>query len=418
MKKYKPFRFFLFVIICTTITLSYSCKKCETEDILQIKIGVLLGFTGTGSQNALETKTALDLCVEDAQAYLQRNGINATLELIYKDTKSDTTEAKLQAQSLYPELVQLIIGPYTSSEAKAVMGLKETRQMLIVSHSAVSTSLAIPDDNFLRFVPSDTYQAEAINAMFALDSVKAIMPVIRNDLWSNSLGAATHTRFIENGGNMLTRQTFEPGTTDFTPIANSVHQRIEIGLTTYRPDQFGVYLVSYADGTGFLEAMSGTGLVEGIRIYGASAFAQSAALVANPVAAEFAVQRQLQCPVFGFNEEAYTIYEPIQQRILAKIGTRASIYALAAYDILWTAMLTAITQEPNPDFAAYKAHFIETAGDYFGATGRTELDENGDRRHVFYDFWTVRKVNGVYTWQVSAKYNTTDRLIHRIMSIF
>ncbi len=413
MKKNTWFWLALPLILAAITSFTYSCRKCESDESLQIKVGVLLGFTGTGSQNALETQTALELGVEDARAYFQRNGINATIELIFRDTKSDTTEAKLQAQSLYQEGVRLIIGPYTSAESRAVVGLNEMKNILVVSHSAVSTSLAIPDDNFLRFVPSDTYQAEAVNAMFTLDSVAVIMPVIRNDLWSNSLDGATHARFVGNGGIMFARQTFEPGTTDFSGIADNVRKVIEQGLNTYKPNQLGVYLVSYSDGTGFLEAMSRAGLADGVRVYGASAFAQSAALLSNPVAAEFAVQRQLQCPVFGYNEEAAGIYEPIQQRIVAKIGTRASIYALAAYDILWVAMLTAITQETNPDFDAFKAHFIETAGDYFGATGRTELDGNGDRKHVFYDFWTVRKVNGVYTWQVSAKYSTSDHLIRR-----
>jgi ABC-type branched-subunit amino acid transport system substrate-binding protein len=86
---------------------------------------------------------------------------------------------------------------------------------------------------------------------------------------------------------------------------------------------------------------------------------------------------------------------------------------LAAYDILWTTVMTSLTQKQQPDFESFKAHFIETAGDYYGATGRTELDENGDRKHVFYDFWTIKKENDAYLWQLSAKYNTTDQLLRR-----
>jgi branched-chain amino acid transport system substrate-binding protein len=389
------------------------CKQEEQIATNQIKIGVMLGFSGTGSQNAIETKAALDICVEDVNAYIQRNGLDAKVELYYEDTKSDTTEAKMKARTLIEKGVSLIIGPYTSSEAKAVKSIVNASDVLLVSHSAVSTTLAIPDDNLLRFVPCDTYQAEAVNAMFTADTIEAIIPVVRNDLWSNSLIEATISDFGNHGGIIVSPQSFEPGTTDFSSLVTTLKSTIAEASALYGNDKIAVYLISYSDGTGFLEAMGNVGLTENIRVYGASAFAQSTALTDNEPAAEFAVEAKLQCPVFGFDEAASNIYEPIQARISNEIGSKASIYALAAYDILWTTVMTSLTQKQQPDFESFKAHFIETAGDYYGATGRTELDENGDRKHVFYDFWTIKKENDAYLWQLSAKYNTTDQLLRR-----
>lgn len=390
-----------------------SCKQEEQIATNNIKVGVMLGFSGTGSQNALETKAALDICLEDANAYIQRNGLDATVELFYEDTKSDTTEARLKAQSLIEKGVSLIIGPYTSSEAKAVKSIADASHVLLVSHSAVSTTLAIPDDNLLRFVPCDTYQAEAVNAMFTADSIDAVIPVVRNDLWSNSLIVATVNGFENNGGVIISPQHYEPGTTDFSSLVTSLKTIITGASALYGEDKIAIYLISYSDGAGFLEAMGNAGLTENIRFYGASAFAQSTALIDNEIAAEFAIATDLQCPVFGFDEAASNIYEPIQTRIAAEIGTKASIYALAAYDILWTTVISSLTQKKQPDFEVFKAHFIETAGDYYGATGRTELDENGDRKHVIYDFWTIKNENELFSWQLAAKYNTTDKLLKR-----
>ena len=191
--KYKSIkRFFLYVLIGATSLFIISCKQDDQVVSKKITVGVLLGFSGTGSQNAIETKAALDICLEDVNAYVQRNGLDATVELYYEDTKSDTTEAKIKAQTLIDKGVSVIIGPYTSSEAKAVKSIVDASKVLLVSHSAVSTALAIPSDNLLRFVPCDTYQAEAMNVMFLSDSIKAIIPVVRNDLWSNSLIEATN----------------------------------------------------------------------------------------------------------------------------------------------------------------------------------------------------------------------------------
>lgn len=390
-----------------------SCIKESPIATKTIKVGVLLGFSGTGSQNAKETRAALDICLQDINAYIQRNRLDANIELIYEDTKSDTNEAKIKANLLINEGVQLIIGPYTSAEARAVKAIADIRNVLVVSHSAVSTSLAIPYDNFLRFVPCDSYQAEAVNAMFVSDSVKAIIPVVRNDLWSNSLIVATLNKFTSTGGVVISQHSFEPGTTDFSAVATAVKASITSGANLYGANKVAVYLISYADGAGFLEAMSNAGLTANIKIYGASAFAQSSALLSNTKAADFAINSNFKCPVFGLDEAAANIYEPIQARIVSMIGTRVGIYALAAYDILWTTAMTSFTQHVLPDFASFKTHFIETAGNYYGATGRTELDEYGDRKHVFYDFWKVNKENSSYSWKLSAKYNTTDHLLRK-----
>lgn len=405
---------FLCAILAISIVLN-SCDydKCPNgpynEDI--IKVGVLLGITGTGSQNAIETRAALDICLEDLTAYLERNGIDAEIKLYFEDTKSDTNEAKIKAQALIDKGVRLIIGPYTSAEAKVVKRIADAKNVLVVSHSAVSTSLAIPNDNFLRFVPSDTYQAEAINAMFQNDSIKAIIPVVRNDLWSNSLAQATVSKFTSNGGVILSPQSFEPGTTDFSSVIAGVKDAIAVGKAQYGIYNYAIYLISYADGTDFLAALKDAGLTEYVQIYGASAFAQSTTLLANPKALEMAMASSLECPVFGFDESAANIYEPIQTRIKANIGTRASIYSIAAYDILWTAVMASLTQDKDQNFAEYKAHFIETAAGYFGATGRTELDANGDRRHVYYDFWSIMNDRGNYFWNLTAKYNTSDQTL-------
>jgi branched-chain amino acid transport system substrate-binding protein len=404
-------------ILCAMAMFLSSCIQDNPIPFKSIKVGVLLGFTGTGSQNASETKAALDVCLDDISQYILRNGIDATLDLYYEDTKSDTTEAKIRAQSLIDRGVSLIIGPYTSTETKAVKSIADAKNVLLVSHSAVSTALAIPNDNLLRFVPSDTYQAEAVNAMFMMDSIQSIIPVVRNDLWSNSLAAETIRKFEEFGGVPYTTQSFEPGTTDFSSLISEVKTGITKGTEIFGSNRIAVYLISYTDGTAFLEALSKAGLTESIKIYGASAFAQSASLTANLTAAEFACNSMIQCPVFGFDESASNIYEPIQQRIISLIGTRASIYALAAYDILWVTLLTVLTQQSQPDFQAFKAHFIETTGDYFGATGRTELDEYGDRKHVYYDFWTIKNENGIYSWRLSAKYNTTDHTLSRVRAV-
>ncbi|MFZ4462562.1 MAG: ABC transporter substrate-binding protein [Bacteroidales bacterium] len=416
MKKRKNVNVSKWIITTLVIVLSLltvSCNKESSSGTRTVKVGVLLGFSGTGSQNAIETKAALDLGLQDVNSFIQTGGFDASVELFYEDTKSDTTDAKEKAQILIDKGVQLIIGPYTSAEAKAVKTIVNQNDVLLVSHSAVSTYLAIPDDNLLRFVPSDTYQAQAICSMFAADSIEAIIPVVRNDLWSSSLIEASRNKYTADGGVVLTQQLFEPGTTDFSAVAANVKAMISASTGEFGIGKVAVYLISYSDGTAFLEALSAVGMDESIKIYGASAFAQSAVLLANGNASSFAVASKLQCPVFGYDEAAASVYNPLLDRIETTTGTRAGIYALAAYDILWNTVFTALSLESDPGFDAFKSRFIQQASAFSGATGSTRLDINGDRMHVFYDFWAVKNENGEFSWKRSASYNTSNQALTR-----
>lgn len=221
--------------------------------------------------------------------------------------------------------------------------------------------------------------------------------------WSNSLITATAISFTQSGSEILTQQSFEPGTTDFTSLITNVNAQIAEGTNLYDADKIAIYLVSYGDGTGFLEALADAGLSGNIKIYGASAYAQSASLTESIKAASLAIASNLECPVFGFDETAANIYEPLLDKIEIITGTRASIYALAAYDILWNMVLTTITHDSNIGSETFKTAFIEMAASYFGATGSARLDENGDRMNVYYDFWSVGTENSNYVWQLTTK---------------
>ncbi len=402
----------VFICLVPLFTGITGCIKEEEETINTFKIGVLLGFSGVGSQNALETKAALEIGLLDIKNYIKRNGLKTNVELIFEDTHSDTLVAKAKTQSLIDEGIQLIIGPYSSAEAKAVKSVADKHQVLIVTHSAVSTSLAIPDDHLLRFVPNDTYQAEALNAMLDLDTIEAMVAVVRNDLWANSLMEASGNLFTAHGGDIIATIPFDPVSSDLSIVANDAKTALATGTATYGAGRTALYLISFGEGTGVLEALHNANLTTQHRLYGSSAFAQHASLTANATAAAFTKNTFFQCPVFGFDEGAADLYEPLQERIKDAIGHKASIYALSAHDILWVAFLTNITLNPESGFDVFKKHFITTANTFSGATGSTKLDENGDRKHVYYDFWSVKETQpGTFEWYLSAKYSTMNKAI-------
>jgi ABC-type branched-subunit amino acid transport system substrate-binding protein len=93
--------------------------------------------------------------------------------------------------------------------------------------------------------------------------------------------------------------------------------------------------------------------------------------------------------------DATDSFKKLETRISEEIGRVPTSYAQVTYDEFWVAVLTlkddsALQQK---DIGSLREAFINTANSYVGVTGRTELNDAGDRKYGSYDFWAVRPVN-------------------------
>jgi len=69
----------------------------------------------------------------------------------------------------------------------------------------------------------------------------------------------------------------------------------------------------------------------------------------------------------------------------------------------------------HTDIATFKLAFVDEAANYFGASGNTALDVNGDRAVGNYDFWAVKQNPSGYLWQVVAQYNSATGILTRLI---
>jgi ABC-type branched-subunit amino acid transport system substrate-binding protein len=69
----------------------------------------------------------------------------------------------------------------------------------------------------------------------------------------------------------------------------------------------------------------------------------------------------------------------------------------------------------NATIDLVKNAFVNEADNYFGASGNTQLDENGDRAFGNYDFWAVKADSTGYSWKRVARYNSLNDLIIRVI---
>src|SRR5512138_3653746 len=164
------------------------------------QVGVLLPLSGSGSSTGQSTKVAMDIARQDITAWLGTIGSRERFQVIIADTRTDTAEALKQITNFYNQGIRVVIGPYSSAEVAAIKTFADSHGILVISPSSVAVSLAIPGDNIFRFVTSDRIQGKAMAAMLSADSIRAIIPMIRNDVWGNDLLGATTDNFTGQGG--------------------------------------------------------------------------------------------------------------------------------------------------------------------------------------------------------------------------
>ena len=406
---------FLFAITIAVVLISCSDSNDPAEDPNEIKIGVLLCKTGTGASNAEETEAAINIALNEINLYFQNTSSKLKFKLVIEDTKTDTNVCLEKLKSFKEKKIKFVVGPYTSAELAAIKDYANQNEMLLLSHSAVAISLAIPNDNVYRMAPCDSLQAKAITKMLNFSGITALVSLIRNDLWGKELNAATQSLFIQQGGRANSTVSFGPNNTyGFEDIVSLVDGDVR-GLKqnyNYNDLEIGCYFLSMDEGVKYLRLVKNYNDLKQVRWFGGSAFAMNKQVLQDTDAAEFCYHSQLTCPIFALDPNAENRWSAIKNLIKSRIGREPSAYAINAYDALWLYALAYGEAGKDAEFAALKQAFLTKSNNYDGASGKVKFDANGDRTNVNYDFWGVEKNESIYFWEKRAEYNTsTDELL-------
>jgi branched-chain amino acid transport system substrate-binding protein len=238
------------------------------------------------------------------------------------------------------------------------------------------------------------------------DGIRAIVPLWRNDAGNNGLHDSVQIRFQALGGRVMSGFRYEPTTTDFSAAASSVGSQISsliAGGTD--PSSIAVYLAAFDEVVSIFHLAWDNPALLNTTWYGSDGVALSAALIADPVAAAFAIDSGYPNPIFGLPDALRNRSQPIADAIEDRTGITPDAFALSAYDALFVVQLALQHPKPLNNFDRFKAAFVDEAGHYNGVTGLTALDAAGDRENGDFDFWAVRLRGATATWVRIGTYN-------------
>lgn len=391
--------------------------SCDTnENIVEgennshsVKIGLLSAQTGGASHFGLPAYYAYLKSESDLIEYY---GNNFSINSVIEDTESDKEVCLQKLIAFKEQNINLVIGPFTSSELAYVRDYAKTNNMVLISPSSVSRSIALTDDYIFRMASDDSYQTEAILKLLDEEGIKNIILIWRDDVWGNDLAGLVKTNFTNSGGAVFDSLKYDPSTGDFSSIVEQLSAKTDQMLNTFNPEKSAIYLLSFNEAANILEksALMNSQL-ESINWYGSSAVSQSTPFLSNNSAAEFATQVGFLCPIHGLDDNAKDKYSAINNYIVAQSGLSGNIYSFNTYDALWIAVLNSFRSDiSQPE--EFTSSLRETAGNYFGATGRVIFNDAGDRIPQTFDFFGIDKNNRQYEWNRKAVFDfRSDKLL-------
>lgn len=380
---------------------------CSVQDHLQpstIEIVGLSSLTGNWSSLGNTTAAAMEIAEEDINAYLEGKGSPYRFSMTTYDTKLEASLATGFFTTSADAGHRFFIGPQSSAELAAILPLTVGRNALVISQGSTAGSLAIAGDPVFRFCPADKIEGAAIAKTIFGQGIRGLITIARDDAGNKGLQTATGAAFTTAGGEVQALVAYGTAVTDFSTQIAAIKAQITALTTTYGVGKVAVYLASFDECVDLFKQAATDPVLSSVRWYGGDGVALSAALIADPAAADFAIATNFFTPTFGLPDAYKTAWEPLIARIKAKTGIDPDAFGIAVYDAMWVIAKTVEAGNGVPaNLDDLESLFVTQANAYTGATGPTNLDTFGDRATGSFDYFGIEKAGGVYQWKLVGK---------------
>jgi branched-chain amino acid transport system substrate-binding protein len=410
MKNLKERVWFYACIALVSIALASlnSCNKSDEPPLLldeTVNFGALLNFSVDNINSGIANKAAIEFALNDLNTYAATAGRNVTFKCTYADTRMDTLEAKTQIESMYAQGMRMFVaGPNSSSELIAIAPFVEKNPIALINSNSTSIGLNHAGSNIYRIITEDSFQAKGLIRAAFTQGVNVIIPIVRNDVWGNSLINAFTTGFLAEGGFVYSGAVYDPSETSFSAIANAVNEQVNEAIATHGASNVAVLALTYNEIAGIMTAASSMEGLGSVQWFGCDGNAQLESMITDNTIAEFAIKTEFMAPIMGIGWTLYTppFTELLSSKIEKETGIIPDVYALSAYDATFI-MGLAYLQVGKPDMEKINDMIPLVCNTYDKMGISRQLNANGDLLQANYIFWKVTRENKGYYW---SRYST------------
>src|SRR5690606_5194680 len=192
--------------------------------LAQVKVGVINSLSGNFAAFGQRYNTGMQVALEEINA---NGGINGQkLELIVQDDRSDAQSALAAVESLNKQGVPLIIGSYASGITGPMSKLASRQKIPLIVLGSADDSITKPGSPWVfRAKHNSTIVANVYFDYFdylrkSNGDLQKIAIMHGNGAWPTSVSEEGARQAEKRGYEIVGKQAYDQGTTDFRPILN------------------------------------------------------------------------------------------------------------------------------------------------------------------------------------------------------
>jgi branched-chain amino acid transport system substrate-binding protein len=207
------------------------------------------------------------------------------------------------------------------------------------------------------------------------------------------------------GGKVIEGVGYKPPTGDFAASLHRINYifweqdlraldfKVNEAVKQYGANRVGVYVISFDEIVPIMIQAERHPRLSIVKWYGSDGSALNANLVRNVDAADFSIKTSFINPIYAVDDDNNSSFVKVEHEITEEIGHPHRSYAEVAYDALWVAALTSdrIGNNQTDKEDTLKKALVETADSYDGITGKTLLNDAGDRIAGSYGLWAITR---------------------------
>ena len=321
----------------------------------------------------------------------------------------DTTVALNLMKGMVAQGTSMFVAsPYSSTELKALMPYVNQNPLVVINASSTSVGLNHAGSHIFRIVADDNFQAKALIRAAITEGVKAVIPIVRNDIWGNSLLQAFATGYLAEGGFVYPGAAYDPSESSFTALANTVNEQVNQAKATYGAENVRVLALTYGEITGIMTAAMPFESLGMVKWYGCDGNAQLSSVTSDDGCASFAVKTGFMSPMTAIGSAWATplFTQLLSSKIALQTGVVPGVFALSAYDATFI-MGLAFLEVGSADMGKITGMIPMVCRSYAQMGISRRLNTNNDLYQADYIFWNVMSGPNGYSWDMFATYMYT-----------
>jgi len=378
----------IFVLTCLLLLCSVTLAENQTQTIV---IGGLLPLSGNGSAQGPSYQAAMEMAAEDLNEKYTDLGLPYQVQLRIVDTQTSPALAKELGKEMIQDGVHCIVGPLSSEEMMALEDTATESGTILIGFGSTTPGISSQDNTIIRLCPDDTIQAQGIQGLFKKLNYTTIIPVVRNDVYGQSLYELVNSLSSKGNYTLTTPIFYEPDTSSFDSTIDEISQSVQ---SVNQKTGTAVLVIGFDEVADILDVASENNELSSIPWVGTDGIALSDSVIKKNNVADFAAKTNFTATIYGEMENEPKFME-FENRLQSATGLKATPYAVVIDDAV---QLAALTEIMSPGITDKRPIFLDNACHFYGISGYTSLTDTGDRKFANIDFWTVKDNDGQYSW--------------------